>query len=160
MKNILKYGLAAGAGTIVLYLLFFWVHPRGLFHPALYWGSTILVLIFVLLAQRAERQQSERYPFRTGLRTGFGVFALATLLFTGFYFVLLNYIDPGLIDLQRSVMQERLGDLAGETPGGIPKEYTGGDLAFTPARALFSLAQNLIGGFVLAAGAAFAMKQA
>jgi len=155
MKNVLKYGLAAGAGNIVLYLLFFWMQPKGLFHPALYWGTTVLVVLFVLLALQADRQQSERYAFRAGLRTGFGVFALATLLFTAFYFVLLNYIDPGLIDLQRSVMQERLGELAGD----FPRAYTGGDLAFTPTRALFSLAQNLIGGFVLAAGAAFAMKR-
>jgi hypothetical protein len=162
MIHFLRYGLAAGIGNVLLYLLLFWTYPRGLFHPALYWGTTAWVVVCVLLAQQAERKQRDPYPFRLALRTGFGLFALATLLFTGFYYVLLNGIDPGLIDLQEQVMRARLNNWAerqGRPSSALPEGYEKESLVFTPARALFSLAQNLIGGFVLAAGCAYLMKR-
>lgn len=81
--------------------------------------------------------------FRSSLKTMFFVYVVANIVYYIFFYVLLNFIDPGLIDIQRELMIAREVDLEGIS------------LEMTLTKGLFDFCWSCIGGFFLSAIMAF-----
>lgn len=111
--NILKYGLLAGAGTIAYLLLFYFIDPRLMLSPWVSWSSLIIYIVAMVKAAMVERDASGgAFPFREALRPAFGAYVVASLVYVAFNYVLYNYVDTHLVEIQREVMVEQSKALA------------------------------------------------
>ena len=140
MDSKIKYGLIAGIGTIVLFLLFYFSEPAWMLHPALWWGS---LLIYIWAMARVAREPAKE-SVRTGLREAFGVFAVANLVFYVFYYLQFTTFAPELVDLQKELMQQS-DFISSEQKAAL-------DIDMTLRDTIFRYCWSLIGGFVMALG--------
>ena len=140
-----KYGFLAGVGAVAYILLFYFFSPRLMLSSVVLWSSLAIYLVAMwMAARRALEVGSELTPFREALKAAFTVFVVANLLYYCFYYLLFTVIDPGLIDLQRELLAERLEWIG--NPQFQPK-----DLQVTLGNTFLSYCWSLIGGFLLAA---------
>lgn len=167
MQKTIFYGVLAGVSTIFIYTLAYLWDKSSWFHPALYWGILPVYLGFMWMAVKTAAQRWERAPsLRELVRPTFLVFVIASLIFWIFYFLVFTF-DTDLTELARLNQLEALEQLRqwqGEpASGGFFEqeksriEEEGG--RFTGSHLLQSLAQSLIGGFLLALGMAFVAKR-
>lgn len=163
-NNRLKYGVIAGAGTVLYLLAFYAASPRLMLSSWVMWGSLIIYLACMAMACRREREAiAGLYPFQSALKTAFAVFVVANLIYYAFYYVLFNVIDPGLVDLQRELVLESMdrygGMLGEENAEELMRRYREEDFRVTLSNTALSFAQSLIGGFILALIVAGVMKR-
>ena len=101
---MIKFGSIAGVAVVLWLLLFYFMDKKLYFHPGVQWGVLPIYALAMYLACRGEaRQSTELYAWQPALRTAFGTFVVTHLIAHVFYFVLLKFIDPGMINLQSSV---------------------------------------------------------
>jgi hypothetical protein len=109
--NFLKpayLGFAAGMLTCIYFFLFYWIDKKQFFNPNIYWGSfSILFLSFGLYIQ-FERRNAISFPFISGLRGLFFIFFLNSAFYNFFYYLMINYFDSQLIDIQFDVIKDGL----------------------------------------------------
>ena len=106
---MIKFGSVAGAAVVLWLLLFYFMDKKLYFHPGVQWGVLPIYALAMYLACRSEaRQTTELYAWQPALRTAFGTFVVTHLIAHVFYFVLLKFIDPGMINLQAEVFSEGL----------------------------------------------------
>lgn len=98
----LKFGILYGALGIVLIMVAYFVQPSFLFGMTInVITGMVLCLPFMYLAGLQERQKYEGYLlFGDAIRPAFLCFLVGTAMMILFKFVLINIIDPNLIDLQ------------------------------------------------------------
>jgi hypothetical protein len=101
------YGLALGLAS-ALYLFVFHLMDRALvLNPLVFWSTILFPVTAMILAVRRQRDEQEgRIEQKAALRTAFLSFVLAQLPFSVFIWVLFNAMDPGLDELQRTLMLE------------------------------------------------------
>lgn len=135
-QTSVKYGIIAGM-AIVLYLLVFHQMERALvLNPLVYWSTLLFAVIGMIAAVRKERSEKGGHISRKeAIKPAFLVFVLAMLIFNLFVFVLFNYLDPGLPDVQKQMM---------EAAGREVKDL---DFKMTFGRMMVGYAFSLIGGF-------------
>ncbi len=154
----IKYGWIAGVSTVAYFLLFYFINPRLLFNPFVYWASLGVYLALIWRALQVEKEQKEGVlDFKQALRSAFLVFVIANLIYYVFYYLLYNWIDPGLVELQEEVMRESLEQAGGMLPEEQKKEMLRSleeGLKIEPSTVLLTYARSLIGGFLLALGLA------
>ncbi len=158
-NKAVRYGLIAGIGVIAYFLLFYFISPRLMFNPWVYWASLGIYLALMWKALQDEREEAEGpLLFRDGLRTAFLIFVIANFCYYLFYYILFGLADPGLIELQKTVMLESLGQASNLLPAEQQEEMRrsleSGGLDITPGRVFFTFVRSLIGGFILSAGMA------
>ncbi len=143
-----KTGIITGL-AIVAWLVIFYLIDRSLaVNPFVTWGTLLVAGFGMAAAVRAERRAGgDRISKREALRTAFLVYVLAMLCYFVFYYVLLNYIDPSLIELQKQAMIE-----AGRSVEGI-------DFSMTLGKAVSGYVISLLGGFLIAYLMASVMKR-
>jgi Protein of unknown function (DUF4199) len=111
-----KYGIIAGLVTVG-YMSLFYVADRSLFLDwKVYWSS---LLIYVFCMYRAcivtrSKNVNEVLQFPEGFSISFQTFIIANIIFYLFYYILFNFVDPGLIDLQKELAQQMYLDIMGE----------------------------------------------
>ncbi|MBP8240585.1 MAG: DUF4199 domain-containing protein [Saprospiraceae bacterium] len=111
--NILKYGLYAGAGTIAYLLLFYFIDPRLMLSPWVSWSSLLIYIAAMLKATMVERDASGgAFLFREALRPAFGAYVVASVVYVVFNYVLYNFVDTHLVEIQREMMVEQSKVLA------------------------------------------------
>jgi hypothetical protein len=159
-NTAIRYGLIAGGVIILYFLTFYLVQPRLLFNPFVYWASLGIYIAIVFRALQAEKSKAgESYDFRQALRTAFFIFVIANFLYYLFYYVLFAWIDPGLIDLQREVMEETLearkSMLSPKQLEALEASMQDDAMAVTPGSVFFTYIRALIGNFLLALGLAY-----
>jgi hypothetical protein len=105
-QTAVKYGIMAGI-AIVLYLLVFHQIDRALvLHPFVYWSTMLVAFIGMVAAVRKERSDNgDRISQKEAMKPAFLVFVLSMLIFNLFVYVLFNFIDPGLPDVQKQMME-------------------------------------------------------
>ena len=137
-QTAVKYGIIAGI-AIVLYLLVFHQIDRALvLNPLVYWSTLLITVIGMVAVVRKERSDNNgRITLKEALKPAFLVFVLAMLIFNLFVFVLFNYVDSGLPDLQKQLM---------EAAGREVKDL---DFKMTFGRMMVGYAFSLIGGFFI-----------
>lgn len=98
-----KYGLYYGALSIGLTLIMWLVQPELLFNTGL--GFAIgfgLPLVFMFLSIKSTRDDQEGYiSFGEAIKASFLTYIIGSLLAILFTFILMNYIDPSLLEMQK-----------------------------------------------------------
>lgn len=130
-------GTAAGLLTVGSFLLCYFSKQALLFNLWLWWGTLVIYLVFMFRTV----QQLDTTSFQHNLRSTFLVFVIANGLFYLFYYLLFSVFDPGLVDLQREVLQDH---------PEWPTDNTKAVQAVTIGQIFFKFVQSLIGGFLLA----------
>lgn len=155
-----RNGLLAGISTVSLFLLLYFVQPKWMFNPWIYWGSLVIYLAFMWQALKEDRRsRAGNYTFQQALQTAFLVFVIANLIYYVFYQALYAWIDPGLVDLQRDMirgaMEKNSALLSDEQRQQLLKSLEN-QAAFkvTLGSTILAYARSLIGGFILSLGMA------
>lgn len=147
-QTAVKYGIVTGM-AIVLYLFVFHQVNRELsLNPLVYWSPVLVSVIAMTLVVRKDRENNGgKIAQREALKKAFLTFVVAYLFFSIFIFALFNFIDPGLVELQKKAMQD-----AGRKIEGL-------DFTMTFGKVLFQYAYMLIPGFFLSYMVASFMKK-
>lgn len=110
---VVKNGLLASGVAIVLGLIVYLIDPKGF----LTWGSWLTMVPLVYFMVQASKETKEANGGYGSLREVFTpawltyfLYAIASTLFT---YVMLNFIDPGLLDLAREASIEAMEKLSG-----------------------------------------------
>ena len=153
MNSTKKNGLIAGGLTILFMMIVYLLidDKRIVLSYWVYWGSIIFYLFFMsrsCLEKRASH--GGNLIFKDALRAAFITFLVANAVFHLFNYVLFNFVDPGLVDIQMEMAKELYPKL-------LPKEQAK-DMLQTMKREgfemsipnlIFAYAKGAIGGFVL-----------
>lgn len=133
----------------MLYLFVFYQMDRSLaLNPFVVFGQIFISMIAMVMAIRTIRQaNADKITKQEALKYAFMVFVLSQLVFWLFIFLLFNYMDPGLIELQREMMLK----------AGMKAENQ--DLRMTFGRVLFRMAFMMLPGFLLSLMVASFMKK-
>jgi len=156
----IRYGVIAGLTIVAYFLLFYFIKPRLLFNPFIYWASLGVYIAIVWKALLDEKKKvGEEYDFQMALRTAFFIFVIANLIYYLFYYILFGLIDPSLIELQKEVMEEamaaRKSMLSEEQLEALEKSMRDDSMKVTPGSVFFTYIRALIGNFLLALGLAY-----
>jgi len=137
----LHYGLIAGIATVACFGLFYWIDKQLVINLWLWYGSLIIYIWAMYQASKAqfESKEGQEIPFKTALRAPFLVFVVANAIFYLFYYLLCNYIDPEVVEIQMQRLLE----------SEFAKNLEGKDIDMSFSRLLFQYVQSLIGGFIL-----------
>ncbi len=160
---ILKYGIIAGGASIGVALLFYF-GARNLLVGSFGFLLSEWIALAALFFMAAKEAVRSGLSGRATLRALFAGFVISAAIYFAFEYVLYNRIDPALGDLQKRAMQAMFdAHLGAKTPKEI-NEYRQ-DIAagnfHTVSATVMAMAQRLIGGFLLCAGALWlARKQA
>ncbi len=158
----IKNGIIAGLITSGIVLVFYLINARMVFSVA-GWVSTIVFIYFMVQSVKADKAELEFTSFGDALKPAFLTYVVGNLLYIIFYFVLLNYIAPDLLDIQKEIAMEtieKIGGLMGEDAlEEALDEVDARTSEFGLSTALWSYAWGLIfPGFIIAAIIALIMK--
>lgn len=164
MNKKLAVAFSTTSLVVAYFLSIYYLDRRAILTPWVQWLSLVLYLGGMFLAVWRERESTEGdYGWQKGLRTAFLVFVLISVGYYIFYYLLFQFIDPGLIDLQREMMVEAIkkhpeyfGD---KTPHQLLTELKADDFRPTLFKMSLAFAQSLMGGFVLALLVAFVCRR-
>ncbi|MEM9823526.1 MAG: DUF4199 domain-containing protein [Bacteroidota bacterium] len=143
------YGIFAGIATITYSVIFYLIDPKIMLSGWVYYSSFLFYLIGMFLAVFKAREAEGGLDFRTALSISFKVFLLANIFYYVFSYVMFNYIDPGLIELQKSMMEAFLEGRGDEQSQAMLEEMKKGDLSYSFSTVFFSFAFSTISGFLL-----------
>ncbi len=161
LNRDILYGLAGGVASILFSLAMYSRSAELFLGSMVFWVSTFILIFFIILAMlHARSGEQELADFKSLLKTGFTVYVVGNLLSYIFLFIMFNYVDPDLQEIQRQqamdfVLKYRGGD---ETSAEfiLAKEY---DYGMTIGSTIFSYAQGLIFGFLVSALIAYMLKE-
>jgi uncharacterized protein DUF4199 len=147
-QTALKYGIIAGIGTVLYLLVFYFIDSALILKPLVYWSTLIIAVIGMAAAVSKERSENGGHITRKdAMKTAFLVFVISTLFFNTLVYILFNFVDPGLPEIQKQIM---------EAAGRDVKDL---DFKMTPGKVLFGYAFGLIGGFFISYLVASVMKR-
>jgi hypothetical protein len=163
-QNIIKYGLYAGAGTIAYLLLFYYMDPRMMFNTWVQWSYRVIFIAAMVAATLVERRAAEDgFSFRQAVRPAFGVYVVASLIYLIFFYVMFNYVNTDLPEIQRAVLVEQSQFLA-EKLGMVEmqeqmEQIKVEDLQVTFRNSSLDFMWRLIFGFILSAILALILRR-
>ncbi len=166
-----KYGLYFG-GVLILLSIISWQLIPSIHYPSTMkqagFGmilSLVIVIGFLYLTLKETRYIQEDFlTFGEALKSSFLCYMIGTLIGVIFTFILVNYIDPDLLNLQaesaKAISQDMtgwMGDIAGMPEEELEKlnEEMEAELdlqnlgSFSVGMAILSWLQSLIGGIIL-----------
>lgn len=163
-SNALRYGLFVGLGTIAVMLLLYIINAEMLFG----WSLQATWLIYLFLMYKAiddtKKEGDGFITLREGFATAFIVFAIGNLMYIVFYYVLVNIIDPSLIEIQidKGVeMVEKVAEFAGMSEEELETAIKEVEKGVTPniQQTFFGYAISLLGGAIPAVIIAAILKK-
>jgi hypothetical protein len=115
-QNGVKYGAIAGLGLIITTLLLYIVSAKVMFNYTSLIGYIIYIASMVKSVSDDKAASDGYITFRNAFQSSFIVFVIASFLNLIFWYILVNIIDPSLIDLQIEIAMEaieKIADFAG-----------------------------------------------
>ena len=154
----IKYGIFAGLGVLLYFLVFYFVNPRTMLGLGVSWSSLVVYIIAMILAVREQKQQTEGgLEFRSALRTAFQVVVVANAIFYLAYYLVMQ-VDPALLQTLKEVSMEYYQQaLPNADAAELEKNFA--DFKVGLPTVFLSFARSLIGGFILALPVAFAFRR-
>ncbi len=147
-QTAVKYGIITGMAIVLYLFVFHLTDPKLALNPLVYWSPILVSLVAMTMVVKKERDANNgKIEQRTALRHAFLTYVIAYLFFTIFIYLLFNFIDPSLVDLQKKAMLD-----AGRKIEGL-------DFTMTIGKVLFQYAYMLIPGFFLSYMVASFMKK-
>lgn len=118
MKHGIKYGVIYGVGAIVFTLLLYLINKELTVNTAITLGFSLVfgTALMVVAARSAKAENGGILPFGEALITVFLVFVVGSFITSIFTYILMNYIDPSLVQVvqQRAVeMMEKTASMMG-----------------------------------------------
>ena len=108
-----KWGVISGVGVVAFSLVLYLVNPTSLF-GGLAWAGMIIYIFGMVKAAQGEKNDLGGYmSWGEALKPTFLTYAIASLIYIVFFYVLNNFIDPGLEDLQREAAIEMIENMSG-----------------------------------------------
>ena len=146
----IRYGVLAGILVILYMLAFYFYEVKVMLEPSVFWSTTLLFIIGMFFAAREERKYREFMTFREVLPVAFVTYLVANLFFYDFLFIMFNYVDTTLPELQRQVSIEAI-----QESGFI--DYVAKEIeemekvpaSFSFGQAVFDYLRSAIFGFLL-----------
>lgn len=149
-KYAIRYGIIAGVITILYFLVFyFWDKPL-MFNGGVVWSTIILYFLGMLFAARETRKVREFITFREALSVAFVAYLVANLFYYDFIYILFNFVDPSLPELQKQVGLEALRNTGmGDMIADEIKMIEETEPSFSLLQAIAQYLQSAIFGFIL-----------
>jgi len=146
----IRYGILVGIVVILYMLAFYFYEVKLMLEPSVFWSTTLLYMVGMFFAAREERKAREFITFREVLPVAFVTYLVANLFFYDFLFIMFNFIDTNLPDLQRQISIEAIQESG--FIDYVEKEIE--ELEKTPAnfsfgQAVFDYLRSAIFGFLL-----------
>lgn len=165
LKDIaIRNGLYAGVATIGYFLLFYFIRKELMLNAVVFAASTLIFLFFMVLACRQEREQrgEDGYPFALSLKTAFTTYVVAATLYYTWYHLMFAYLDPQLVEIQKQILIDRVdqfeGVLGDQRAEDVRDAYREQGIEVSFSNTLFSLAQSMLFGFILALPVGYAHR--
>lgn len=162
--NAIRNGLLAGVAVIGYFLLFYLLRKELMLNAVVFSLSTLIFLVFMVVACRQERAQQgdDGYPFALSLKTAFTTYVVAATLYYLWYHLMFAYFDPELVEIQKEMLIRRVDQfegLLGESQAEEVRDaYRKEGIEVSWSNTLFSLAQSMLFGFILALPVAYAHR--
>lgn len=112
-NNGLKYGILAGLGAIAVSLGFYLVEEKMIFSVAGYVGWAIYLYCMYKATVDERAEMGGFMTFKEALKPAFLTFVVASFIYFVFYYVLFNFIDPNLAELQKEIAMESMQGMGG-----------------------------------------------
>jgi len=154
-------GFISGLATCIYFLIFYTIDKQLFFNPLVFWGS--FLILFASFGAVVFHHQTLPFPFIIALRNFFYLFFLNSAFYNVFYFIMTNYIDVQLIDIQYNVIKSGLESsaiLSGieqQTAWKISKDELANNIKL--GTIFFSFMQGLPAGFILSLLSAYLFKK-
>lgn len=143
----IRNGFFGGLAAVILALLFYLFNTKSF----LSLSGFLIIILYIICVIRGVREQKatmDHFPFVEALKTGFLTYIVASLVYTIFHYVLMNFVDPGLVDMQREVAVEAIEKMSGfmgeDQMEAAIDAIESQDLSFTVSKALITFAWGLI----------------
>lgn len=147
-QTAVKYGIITGTASALYLFVFHQMGASYVLNPFVVFGQVFISLLGAVLAISAIRKANGgKIDRKEALKYAFAVFALSQFLFWVFIYLLFNYLDPEIIEIQRKMMVD----------AGIKAENQ--DLRMTLAMVFQRWAFMLIPSFLLSLMVASFMKK-
>lgn len=157
-----KNGILAGIAAAVYVLLLYLINLRWIFGFPSYL-TTVLFIFMMVQSVKAEKNILDFTSFSDALKPAFLTFVVANLIYIIFYYVLVNFIAPELLDIQKQISMEMIEKMSGfigeEGTEAAIEQMESRDFDFGVKTAAWTFAFGLIfPGFIIAAIIAAIMK--
>lgn len=107
-QTSVNYGLIGGMAAIALGMLYYLINVRGFIAWGGWFSNLAIIASMAMAALAVRREQGGFLPFREALKSTFLVWVIASFLSMVFLYLLYNFIDPGLVDIQKEVVAEMM----------------------------------------------------
>ncbi|MCC6727589.1 MAG: DUF4199 domain-containing protein [Saprospiraceae bacterium] len=147
-QTAIKYGIIAGIVSALYLLVFHQMGAQFALNPFVVFGQIFISMLAMALAVRKIRTDNgDTIAKPDALKYAFLVFVLSQLLFWLFIYMLFNFIDTNLVEIQRKMMND----------AGIKTQ--GMDLSMTLGMVFKRWAFMLLPGFMISLMVAYLMKK-
>lgn len=120
-NTAVKNGILSGIVGIIYSMILYFIDPGMMVGSMAYLGF-LIPIIFMVLAAREEKAKNEGFlSFGEGLKVTILTVAIGMLLTSIFSYVLMNFIDPGMVDVikeQAIAQAESMADMFGADEAG------------------------------------------
>jgi len=146
----IRYGVLAGISVVIYMLVFYFYDVKVMLGPSVFWSTTLLFIIGMFFAAREERKAREFMTFREVLPVAFVTYLIANLFFYDFLYIMFNFVDSTLPELQRQVSLEAIQESGfKEYVEEAIEEIEKTPAEFTLGQAFFDYVRSAIFGFLL-----------
>ncbi len=121
-KSSINNGLFLGAAMVIGSYALYLANPKMFFSAKSFVLLMIFILIMVKSGREARKANGGYISFGEAFKNMFVTGAIGVLICTCFEYVLFNFIDPGLIDIQKEIALEAAEKVT-ELLGGMGEEY-------------------------------------
>lgn len=111
-QTAINYGLVGGLAAIAIALLVYLVSTKGYLMWSDWLGYAAITVSMVMACKAVRTEMDDVLSFKEGLKTSFLVFVIALAVSFLFKFVLHNFVDPGLADVQMQIAVENIEKLS------------------------------------------------
>jgi len=112
-NNGIKNGLFMGVASVLFSMILYFVNPKMMFGGVAYLGM-LIPLYFMWKAGTDEKHDNGGYlSFGQGLKVTFLSIVVGFLISNLYNYVLINFIDPSLVDVLRETSMEAAEKMAG-----------------------------------------------
>jgi len=153
-NHAVKFGVLAGLGTIIFLFLFYWIDKKLILSPEIIWSTMLLYLIGMYMAPIEERKENGGYiDFKTALRSSFIVWLVANAIYHAFNYVLYNFLDSEMLDIQKQFVRDNADQLEGVVGDKNYELFLSNidQMNYDFSTVLMAYLTTLIGGFIIAA---------
>lgn len=167
LSSTIKYGIAAGIGTVLFLLSCYYIDKALIFNTGIYYTSLIFSVIAMWLVGSNIMNNYEA-EFPAVLRQVFLTFLIADIIYYVWYYMMVNHIDVGLLEYQKNQMLAAYQALKAKTTDiEEAKQWTqmiqdlenNGLTAISISNVMLQMARGVIGGFLLAYIITFALNK-